>query len=53
MVLHSPYRFVIQPIVDHVLAIEREHADHTVAVVIPELVERRWFLSFTTSVPSC
>jgi amino acid transporter len=46
VVLHSPYRFVIQPILDHVLAVERAHQDRMVAVVIPELVERRWYHYF-------
>jgi hypothetical protein len=46
IVLHSPYRFVIQPILDHVLAVERAHQDRMVVVVIPELVERRWYHYF-------
>lgn len=46
VVLHSPYRFVIQPILDHVLAVERAHQDRMVVVVIPELVERRWYHYF-------
>lgn len=46
VVLRSPYRYVIQPIIDHVLAVEREHSDRTIAVVIPALVERRWYHYF-------
>jgi amino acid transporter len=46
VVLHSPYRFVIQPIVDHVLKVEREHPDRTVAVVIPSLLEKHWYHYF-------
>lgn len=46
VVLRSPYRYVIQPILDHVLAVERQHKDRTVAVVIPELVVRRWYQYF-------
>jgi hypothetical protein len=46
VVVHSPYRFVIQPILDHVLAVEREYKDRLVAVVIPELVEPRWYYYF-------
>jgi hypothetical protein len=42
-VLRSPYRFVVQPILDHVLARESEQRDRTVAVVITELVERHWY----------
>ncbi|HZU27696.1 MAG TPA: APC family permease [Bryobacteraceae bacterium] len=46
VVLKSPFRFVIQPIVDHVLKLEHEHADRTIAVVLPELIERRWYEYF-------
>ena len=42
----SPYRFVVQPIVDYVLALEREYEDRTIAVVIPQLMERRWYYYF-------
>ena len=45
-VLHSPYRFVIQPIIDHVLELERRHPDRTIAVVLPELVEPHWYQYF-------
>jgi len=40
-VLKSPFRFVVQPILDHVLAIERNNPDRTVAMLLPELVERQ------------
>jgi amino acid transporter len=43
VLLQSPYRYVIQPILEHVLAVELEHKDRMVAVVIPELVQRRWY----------
>jgi amino acid transporter len=43
VVLHSRYRFILTPIVDYVLAVERETPDQQVAVLIPELVERRWY----------
>jgi amino acid transporter len=41
--LESPYRFVVQPILDYVLDLECENPDRQVAVLIPELAERRWF----------
>ncbi len=41
--LKSPYRFVVQPILDYVLDLERENPDRQVAVLIPELAERRWY----------
>ena len=46
VVLPSPYRFVLQPIVDHVLALERQHTNRNIAVVIPHLVEPRWYNYF-------
>ncbi len=43
VLLHSPYRFVIQPVVDYVLDIERQNEDRQVAVLVPELVVRHWY----------
>jgi len=43
VVLPSPYRFVIHPIVDYILELERAHPDRHIAVIIPELVERHWY----------
>ena len=45
-VLPSPYRFIIIPIVQFVLDLSREHPDRSVIVVIPELVEDRWYEYF-------
>jgi amino acid transporter len=45
-ILKSPFRFVVQPIVDHVLEIERKNPDRTIAVLLPKLVERRWYQYF-------
>jgi amino acid transporter len=44
--LDSPYRFVVQPILDHVLEVERNNPDRIVAVLLPELVESRWYQYF-------
>jgi hypothetical protein len=41
--LQSPYRFIIVPLVDHVLKMEREHKGRTIAVLVPELVVRHWW----------
>jgi len=46
VVLKSPYRFVISPIVDYVLELERNNPDRQIAVLIPELVERHWYHYF-------
>jgi len=45
----SPYRYVILPVVDHVLAAARTCEGRLVAVVIPEIVEDRWFNRFLHS----
>jgi amino acid transporter len=41
--LSSPYRFVISPLVDYILAVERDHPECQIAVLIPELVVRHWW----------
>lgn len=43
VVLKSPYRFVITPIVDFVLRTEREHPERQVIVLIPNMVESHWY----------
>ncbi len=45
-VLASPFRFVVQPIIDHVLEVERKNPNRTIAVLLPELVERQWYQYF-------
>jgi hypothetical protein len=45
-VVESPYRFVITPILDYVSNLERQRADRYLAVVIPNLVEHRWYQRF-------
>lgn len=43
VVLASRYRLILSPIVDYVLEVERTCPNQQVAVLIPELVERRWY----------
>jgi amino acid transporter len=43
VVIESPYRFVVNPIVDFVLELSRKRPDRQIAVLIPEVVERRWY----------
>ena len=43
VVVPSPYRFVINPIVDFILELDRKNPDRQIAVLIPELVEQRWY----------
>jgi len=44
--LESPYRFVITPIVDYVLNLEKQNPEREIAVIIPELVEKHWYQYF-------
>jgi len=46
ILLPSPYRFIIIPIVQFILGLSREHPDRSIIVVIPELVEDRWYEYF-------
>jgi amino acid transporter len=43
VVLSSPYRYVLMPIVDYVLDLHQKDPTRQIAVVIPELVERHWY----------
>jgi amino acid transporter len=43
--LKSPYRYILQPVVDYVLGVERETDYHKVCVLVPELVVRHWWES--------
>ncbi|HLI30540.1 MAG TPA: APC family permease [Terriglobia bacterium] len=42
-VVKSPYRFVVNPIVDFIQDLEQKHPDRQIAVVVPELVEHHWY----------
>jgi amino acid transporter len=44
--LPSPYRFIIVPIVQFILDLSKKYPDRSIIVVIPELVEDRWFEYF-------
>jgi len=44
--LPSPYRFIIVPLVQFILGLSKEHPDRNIIVVIPELVEDRWYEYF-------
>jgi hypothetical protein len=45
-ILPSPYRFVIVPIVQYVIELSKKHPDRRIVVVVPELVEDRWYETF-------
>ena len=43
VVLPSPFRFIVRPILNYTMDLEQANPDRTVAVLIPELVESRWY----------
>jgi amino acid transporter len=43
VLLKSPFRWVIGPIVDWVVGFEKDNPDRSVTVLVPELVESRWY----------
>lgn len=46
VILPSPYRFIIVPIVQYVLDLSARNPERKIVVVIPELVEDRWYEYF-------
>ncbi|MGH9444703.1 MAG: APC family permease [Terriglobia bacterium] len=42
-VIRSPFRYVVNPIVDYILDLERANPDRQIAVIVPELVEHHWY----------
>jgi amino acid transporter len=43
IILPSPYRLVLRPILDYVLQAEQQFPDRQIAIIVPELVERHWY----------
>jgi len=43
VVLESPYRFIVRPIVDYAIQQQTTHPDRNITVLIPELVESHWY----------
>ena len=43
VVLKSPFRYVLAPVVDYILGAECESETHHVCVLVPELVVRHWW----------
>jgi amino acid transporter len=44
--LPSPYRFIIIPTVQYILELSKKHPSRDIIVVIPELVEDKWYEYF-------
>jgi amino acid transporter len=43
VILASPFRLIIKPILDYVLDMELNNPGRQIAVIVPELVERHWY----------
>ena len=46
VVLSSEYRSLFKPLLDYIDELARTHPDRQVAVIVPDLVERRWYHAF-------
>jgi amino acid transporter len=46
VILRSPYRLVVTPIVDYVMELAKRHPQQRVVTMIPELMEKRWYYYF-------
>ncbi len=46
VVLESPYRWVLTPILNYVLDLQKQNPDREIAVILPEMVERHWYHYF-------
>jgi hypothetical protein len=42
-ILRSPYRYVLMPVVEYILKLEKESKVHKICVLVPELVVRHWW----------
>ena len=49
VILPSPFRFVVYPIVDYVIQFSKEHPDRCIIAMVPELVEHHWYNYFLHS----
>jgi amino acid transporter len=45
VILTSPYRKVITPILNYIWQLEAQNPKNTIAVLVPQLVESRWYYS--------
>jgi len=43
VVLDSPYRFVVKPLVDYAVALQEAHPDRNITMLLPELMESHWY----------
>ena len=45
VILKSPYRKVITPILNYIWQLEGKNPEHEIAVLVPQLIESRWYYS--------
>ena len=43
VVIESPYRQLVGPLLDYITTFTDEHSDRQIAVIIPDLVEQHWY----------
>jgi amino acid transporter len=43
VVLDSPYRFIVKPIVEYAMSQQAAHPERNITMLIPELVESHWY----------
>ncbi len=43
VVLESPYRFIVKPIVDYAVAQQAANPERNIMMVLPQLIEARWY----------
>lgn len=43
VILRSPFRFIVAPLVDYILQVEQENPHAQIAVLVPELVVSKWW----------
>ena len=43
VILKSPFRFVVAPIMEYALRLQGEHPERNLAVLVPELIEQHWY----------
>ena len=43
VIVQSPFRFVVAPVVDYIIEVECRNTHRQIAVLVPELVVRRWY----------
>jgi amino acid transporter len=46
VVIPDPYRRLYGPLMDYIAQLQHDHPDRTIAVIVPELIERRWYNFF-------